>query len=342
MNNIKKIGLSALAGSLAMVSANAVDYTMSGELASSFQTAKGDVGSTEASNGKGFGTETDLTFTAAGELDNGFTVDMLMGIDTAGTLANSSSQVTLGMGSLGALRLNHIGGSSANAIDDVTPNAYQEVWDGLSDGSNPSFFGNQNSSGSIEYRSAAYDYAGVAISGTLLYDPNSGLGANGVRAVGATSVSGQSATIKVTHASGLEVGGGLEEVDDASGIVGITSATNQITGYVKYAVGPVSIGYQEAYEDNRAATGTVGQDQSATMTGIAYTAGDLTVSYGEATLTQEAIGATAGTEEDFDSLQAAYTIGAMTISAAISETTGVGGVAAQKFETNTLAVSFAF
>ena len=48
------------------------------------------------------------------------------------------------------------------------------------------------------------------------------------------------------------------------------------------------------------------------------------------------------TEEDFDSLQAAYTIGAMTISAAISETTGVGGVAAQKFETNTLAVSFAF
>jgi len=95
---------------------------MSGELASSFQTAKGDVGSTEASNGKGFGTETDLTFTAAGELDNGFTVDMLMGIDTAGTLANSSSQVTLGMGSLGALRLNHIGGSSANAIDDVTPN----------------------------------------------------------------------------------------------------------------------------------------------------------------------------------------------------------------------------
>jgi len=78
------------------------------------------------------------------------------------------------------------------------------------------------------------------------------------------------------------------------------------------------------------------------MTGIAYTAGDLTVSYGEATLTQEAIGATAGTEEDFDSLQAAYTIGAMTISAAISETTGVGGVAAQKFETNTLAVSFAF
>ena len=48
------------------------------------------------------------------------------------------------------------------------------------------------------------------------------------------------------------------------------------------------------------------------------------------------------TEEDFESIQAAYTMGAMTISAAVSETTGVGGVAAQTFDTNVLAVSFAF
>ena len=31
MNNIKKIGLSALAGSLAMTSANAAEYSMSGD-----------------------------------------------------------------------------------------------------------------------------------------------------------------------------------------------------------------------------------------------------------------------------------------------------------------------
>jgi hypothetical protein len=68
----------------------------------------------------------------------------------------------------------------------------------------------------------------------------------------------------------------------------------------------------------------------------------MTVSYGEATLTQSAIGATVATEEDFESIQAAYTMGAMTISAAVSETTGVGGVATQTFESNTLAVSFAF
>ena len=350
MNNLKKIGLSALAGSLAMVSANAVEYTMSGEIASSFQTAKGDVGSTEASNGKGFGTETDLTFTASGELDNGFTVDMLMGVDTASALTNSSSQVTLGMGSLGAVRLNHIGGSSANAIDDVMPSAYQETWDGLSDGSNPSFFGDMNSSGSIEYRTPAVEYSGVTISGSLLYDPNSASqsatgavtgGANTVRGVG-SGPSGQSATIKLTHASGLEIGGGIEEANDDSGLAGVMGNTSQQTGYVKYSMGPVSLGYQESYDNGRHGNAVVGRDQSATFTAIAYTAGDLTVSYGEASLEQAAIGATVATEEDFESVQAAYTMGAMTISAAISETTGVGGVAAQKFETNTLAVSFAF
>ena len=238
MNNFKKIGLSALAGSLAMVSANAVEYTMSGEIASSFQTAKGAT-STEANNGKGFGTETDLTFTAAGELDNGFTVDMLMGVNTAAALSNSSSQVTLGMGSLGAVRLNHNGGSSANAIDDVMPNAYQETWDGLSDGSNPSFFGDMNSSGSIEYRTPAVEYSGVTISGSVLYDPNSASqsttaspsgGANGVRGIGATSITGQSATIKLTHASGLEIGGGIEDAADDAGMTGVMGNTSQQTG----------------------------------------------------------------------------------------------------------------
>ena len=351
MNNFKKIGVSALAGSLAMVSAHAVDYTMSGEIASSFQTKKGEGATTDAANGKGFGTETDLTFTANGELDNGFTVDMLMGVNTAAALSNSSSQVTLGMGSLGALRLNHIGGSSANAIDDVMPAAYQETWDGLSDGSNPSFFGDMNGSGSIEYRTPAVEYSGVTISGSLLYDPNSGSqstaaapagGANTVRAVGTTSISGQSATIKLTHASGLEIGGGIEQADDDAGLVGVMGNTSQQTGYIKFAAGPLSIGYQEAYNNNRHSTGVVGRDEEATFTGIAYTAGDVTVSYGESTLTAVAIGATAATEEELESIQAAYTMGAMTISAAVSETDAPGGVAGKSYESNTLAVSFAF
>ena len=63
--NIKKIGLSALAGSLAMVSANAVEYSMTGGAMSTFTTAKGDgINIVDADNGKGFGHATDLGFTA--------------------------------------------------------------------------------------------------------------------------------------------------------------------------------------------------------------------------------------------------------------------------------------
>jgi outer membrane protein OmpU len=341
MNNFKKIGISALAGSLAMVSAHAVDYTMSGEIASTFSTQDSPT-STEALNGKGFGTETDLTFTAAGELDNGFTVDMLMGVDTATALTNTSSQVTVGMGSLGTIRLNHIGGSSANAIDDVMPAAYQETWDGLSDGTNPSFFGSLTASGSIEYRIPAQEYMGVTFNASLLYDPGSSEASNAPRGVGATSVSGTAYTVKLNHDSGLELGGGYETVEDDGGQAGVMGNTTNSTAYAKFSMGPLSVGVQEAWNNAMHSDSVRGGDSSATFMGVAYTAGDVTVSYGESTLQVEAIGTTASTEEELDSVQVAYTMGAMTISGAMSETDNLGGTAGATFEENTLAVSFAF
>ena len=41
MNNIKKVGLSALAGSLAMVSAHAVEYSVSGDAQAVYSSAQG-------------------------------------------------------------------------------------------------------------------------------------------------------------------------------------------------------------------------------------------------------------------------------------------------------------
>jgi len=66
------------------------------------------------------------------------------------------------------------------------------------------------------------------------------------------------------------------------------------TAYIKYAVGGVSIAYQEAFRNasNNTAGTTAVADTEATMFGLAYTAGDVTVSYGESTLQTKAIGAT--------------------------------------------------
>ena len=346
MNNIKKIGVSALAGSLAMVSANAVDYTMTGGMLATYTTADAPVkAGGEAEGGKGLGVATDLSFNASGELDNGYTVSYFMGVDTDGALSNTSSQMTVGMGSLGTLQLNNKFGSKANAIDDITPHAYNETWDGLTSsatGNNPSFFGSNTTAGSIDYRIPAQDLMGLTINASVTYDPNPGAGATKGGVAAANNGSGTAYTLQLAHESGLEIGGGFEEMDMQNAQVS-ADGLSTTTGYIKYAAGGLTVAYQEAYQDT-ANTGTASEpDKESEMFGIAYTAGDLTVSYADAEVTTKATGATAALATiELDSIQAAYTMGAMTVSLAMSETDNDAGVTGNDYAENTLAVSFAF
>ena len=110
MNKLTKVGLSALAGSLAVVSANASDYSVTGDTQVVWSSAEGNEASSNASNGKGIGVDTDIYFTAGGETDNGWTVSVFTAMDmeqsntaTSGGL-NSSAQMTIGMGSLGTVQ----------------------------------------------------------------------------------------------------------------------------------------------------------------------------------------------------------------------------------------------
>ena len=48
---------------------------------------------------------------------------------------------------------------------------------------------------------------------------------------------------------GFTVGAGTEEINQASQATG-AQKTKRATGYVTYSNGPVSIGYQEFYNDN--------------------------------------------------------------------------------------------
>jgi len=346
MNNFKKIGVSALAGSLAMVSANAVEYTVSGDFLATFSTADSLNNPTES--GKGFGADTDLYFSTSGELDNGYTVGYVMSVNTNGALTNSSSQMVVGMGSFGSLHLNHVGGSKVNAIDDVMPHAYEETWHGITAASSdPSFFGGTLNSGSIDYRIPAQEYSGITLNASVTYDPNAqSVGANDAKGVGATTVSGRGAVIQLASDFGLEIGAGITiEEDNGTNVAGSGGLTEEeaVTAYIKYAYGPISVGYQEAYKNAGHGSGTLGRDTSAEFMGVAYTAGDFTVSYGESSLITEGnISNIVDPEIELNSLQAAYTMGAMTVAAAMSETTNASGISAKTYNENTLAVAFAF
>jgi outer membrane protein OmpU len=336
MNNLKKIGLTALAGSLAVTSANAVDYSLSGD-AIIKMTSRDNPKGTEANNGKGIGVDTDLYFNASGELDNGFTVAFFQAANTDAAWANSSSQVTVGMGSLGTLQINNIAGAKANGIDDVMPFAYEETWD-ATDGADhrADFFGSATASGSVDYRIPAQEMMGATINASVTLDPNSEVGATTAGGPGLSTVSGTAYTLTMDHESGLSIGGGMETIDSATGTNG--SDEESVTGYVKFAMGPIVVGVQESYQNS--ANGAA--DKEGTAMGIAYTAGDISVSYGESQYSNHALAATAAVETEMDSIQISYTMGAMTISGATFETSNAAGIAGRTFEENEIAVSFAF
>ena len=115
MNKFKKIGLSALAGSLVAFSANAGELSVSG----SASLTLADSG-TLAATGNGWSMGDTLSFSGGGEMDNGMTVSFSYNLD-GGDQEDHSMSVA---GDFGTLAFHGAGGSSAlSAIDDVTPNA---------------------------------------------------------------------------------------------------------------------------------------------------------------------------------------------------------------------------
>ena len=347
MNKLTKVGLSALAGSLAVVSANASEYSVTGDTQVVFSSAEGNEAGATASNGKGYGVDTDIYFTASGELDNGFTVSVFSAMDmeqantaTSGGL-NSSAQMTIGMGSLGTVQFNDVSGSAANAIDDVLPKAYEEVWDGTSHTAVGHSFGSSTQSGSVDYRTPAFSLMGFDISATYTYDPNAGAGPASAGGVGGNSNSGEAFTAKVSG-MGFTVGAGTEEINQESTATG-AQKTKRATGYVTYSNGPVTIGYQEFYNDNGfASAGTETPDTEGDGFGIAISQDNYSISYSEVSEQTKADGATAAKEEvEMSAIQGTYTMGAMTLGLSMYETDNPEG-ATGKYEETEISVSFAF
>ncbi len=354
MNKLTKVGISALAGSLAAVSVNASEYSVSGDTQVVYSSAQGNEADAVGSNGRGIGVDTDIYFTAGGELDNGWTVSVFSAMDmeqsntaTSGGL-NSSAQMTIGMGSLGTVQFNDISGSAANAIDDVLPKAYEETWDGTSHSSSFHSFGSSTQSGSIDYRLPALSFGDMSISLTATLDPNSGSGPAGAGGVAANDDAGQAFTAKISG-MGLTLGGGYEEYAGMNSGSVSSQDGSRATGYILYSNGPLSIGYQEMYQDSPHSTGAAGTatdaegaDVEGDGMGIAFSQDNLSVSYSEVSeKVSQNSDTTAEYETEMSALQATYTMGAMTLGMSMYETDNPEGTTG-KYEETELSVSFAF
>ena len=214
MNNLKKVGLSALAGSMVLTSAQAFEPSINVESQVVYSSAQGDENASEASNGKGIGVDNDIAFSGSGELDNGFTVSVTHILNTNEAVTNSSSQLAVGMGSLGSIQINNQGGAATNAIDDILPFAYEEPWDGTVGTSEFHVFGSQINNGSITYRAPAIDMMGVTANIAVDYDPQANVAAPAAGGVGTDGASGEGVTLTLAHESGLTFGGGYTKPID--------------------------------------------------------------------------------------------------------------------------------
>jgi outer membrane protein OmpU len=343
MNKLKKIGLTALAGSLAAVSANAGELSVSGSYNLTYSTQTGDTGTATTDHGIGIGHDRDFQVSGSGELDNGWSV---AGYTlTKDDLTVSSSNIALTMGSMGTVSVGHGTGGISTGYDVQTPTAYEEIDDGGATSLSANFVGSWADNNSLVYSAPAMSAGDFTINLGIEYSPEaSGTSpADGAITSSTEYNNGYGVGVKATG-MGLTVGvyGATREEDDASK-VNMTAGSDTFEGvwYANYSMGPVSIGYSQSYYDlgenaadiAKTTPKTVGSAAGvfeAETYSIAFNVNDnFSVSYARADDTYDDQSNTKGGTEiedvtqDYKSIQAAYSMGGMSIKAYRTETDNV-------------------
>ena len=329
--NLKKIGLTALAGSLVATSVYAGELAVSGSASMKVVHVNGGA----ANTGKSFSMGNSVTFSGGGELDNGMTVAVSFELDqgaadgsqtttqtTADGAVFDSHSVTVSSDALGSLTFAGHGGSSAQSAIDTT--AAGDLWDstfGITTVQDPK--SSKTSNNMISYTLPSI-VDGVALA--LSYVPTSST----------VAASSTAYSIAYTGVEGLAVHYASGEDNTTTG-----STADVDTIKATYAYGPISVGYSSTEYDNEN-TGA-DQDQDVESYNISYTVSDnISVSYGSETISEP--NDTDDQDIEVSGIKASYTTGGMTISGAMidADNTAMGTATTEDKQHWNLAASFAF
>ena len=281
--------------------------------------------------------KTNLSFTASGEV-NGYNVSyMQTSVDQFAGM--SSARLSVDMGDMGTLAFDQGSGSGLATIDDKTPTAAEEIWDGLDVATGKGAEGLVGAAGNSGVFNYINTIAGVTFNGAA----RKGSGTS--NADGSSSGAGQGAwDFALTSSSlvdGLSVGAGYGEAENGS----LTSATSQLsddqhmTAFANYTFGPATFGYQVS-SINKGSAAAVSQEVAAW--GLAFNVNEnLSISYGERDV-DFLNPVAADIEESGEGIAIAYTMGSMKIAGNRNEVTNNDGTANSNDEMTEIAVSFAF
>ena len=283
MTNLRKIGLTALAGTLAAtVNAQAGELTVGG-------TARMELTSTQVTT-SGVETESDaflnngtITFSGSGELDNGFGVSYYQALND-GSL--TSSNVQLDMGDMGTLSISDYSSlAGIGSIQDIVPNGGEQPWDDIgTHGGHEDGVANPHSEDRLGYKVDA----GVVT----------------INAAVDLAADGSTQSIALSSSSLVE---GLQIVAGYADVQTTEALEDELTTYgATFTMGAVSVGAQRTDVDGEGAS----RDIERKAMGISMMINDnLSVGYGVSDVEYE--------EHSFDeestAIGAVYTSGGMTV-----------------------------
>ena len=332
MNNLKKIGLSALAGSLAAFSANAAEMSVAGSAKVTYFNNDG-----SEVTGNPYGMNTSLGFTGSGDV-NGYetTLFMTMSDQMAGM---SSASLSVDLGDMGTVHFDQgVGKGGLSTIDDMMPTAYEESWDGMDAAATTSGNGlvGLGNSGVFVYENT---FDGTKFSGSF------GKGSQAANSDDASSATGAGSSwdFALTNSSlmdGVNVGAGYGQINNGNGDekLGSSDTDTHMTAFVTYAMGPVTVGYQQTVREDNTQSGI---DEEATSMGVAINLMDgVSVSYNDREIDFRNASA-ANVTEDATGIALAYTMGSAAIKVQHNETDNNDGGTTSDERTE-IALSLAF
>jgi len=303
MDKMKKLGLTALAGSLVATSVSAADLGVTGSWSWSWD-------STKAGLGNPMSMGDSVNFTASGETDQGWTATAAWELD-GGNFDDQSLSIDFGDGGVFQYGGASKGGRGIGLVADYVPAADSAVY---------------------TLSSTAGDEYGVArgASGTdnLSHQVTVGdikIGAEAQKGAGTSTSWG----VQYTGIDNLTVGFGQSDINPGNKDGGSDSETIG----AKYAIGGVTIGYQLTEVDKSST------DEDATHMGVSFAVNDdLTISYGRQTVDLQGKAA----DEINSGASASYTMGSMSAKVYVNQTDDVAGASGTNSETKGITLSIAF
>ena len=332
--------LVALSFLFAVSTAHAGEMTVTGSMQATYQSE------IDRTTGNPLGMDREIKFEGSTELDNGIAMTVMQDFGDDGGFLDGK----ITFGNVGGLVDIYVGtdGSELDAIDDITPSAFEEA--------NGSGSGTFQDVGGLAAEMGIGFKASLPIIGTVSgqYVPKADASENADKTASAdTGTKGSGSELVVKTALGdlpfvgaflggnnLTLGYAEEEMSQATNTTDRLELTAALTG----SIGNFSYGYQQEHIDaGQTAALTDAVYYNVESIGLAYAVNDaLSISYNIMEQKQHNVAADSSFEQETDAINIGYTVGGITIGFQDASTDNANMVKDVSDDTRTISVKAAF